>query len=202
MDQTHEAKSSTKMYMEELLTLFDDPKCGIPSHSKAGFKIALHAGHNAINGGTQNTESLRVAVGATICAMAADKLEQREQMKELVSAVVAEVLPQLVENDRVNKCPLRALPKDENGLVVLPKELANGISLNTRFFNLTAKGRVAVTLLGAAILAAVIIGLNAWVNSKMNEAAERGSERAVERIIEEIPDVSMKHIRGIGEVKI
>lgn len=178
-DHTPETKSSTKLYIEELVESFNSPECDVPEEVRRGYKIALNACHNAVNGGCGNPDSMSVALGAIVCAIAADRLNQKKQTVLLTKEVSEEV------NDRIHKtqCPVRDMPKDAQGRVVVASENGTGLTFQSKLFSLSSKGAAGAIAAASIIIAAVVFGGNIWVNTKISEVATQSAERAVNQIV-------------------
>jgi len=182
-DNTCQVKSGTKIYLDDLLTQFrDDAKSGhIPSPSRSGFRIALEAGANAVNGGGTNPEALQTAVAASTCAMAVDKLGQKDEIESIVSGVLQRVLPSLVDERTRSICPLQ---RDSAGNLIAPMD-SIGPSFTFglgKMVNMSIRNKWLAVLALLLITGTFIYGFGIWVKVNAKAGTVAGSSEVIERV--------------------
>jgi hypothetical protein len=190
-DNTNHVKSGAKIYMYDLLAQYkDDAKSGhLPGQTRSGFRIALEAGANAINGGGGNPEALQTAVTAATCAIAVDKLGQKDEIESIVSGVITKILPDLVEKHTLKICPLR---RDRRGNLIAP-DGSTGPSLT---FGLGRMVSMSIRNKGIAVFALVLItgvfvyGFGLWVKMNAKAGTVAGSAVVAEKVVSKVGRVS------------
>lgn len=182
-DQTEIVKSSAKIYLEELQKRYDSEAETIPSGVRASFRVAMEAGHNAINGGSSNTESLRVALGAMICANTEAQLALPEQISDVVSQVISERVPELIRDNASAVCPL---PKDKHGMPTaeVMKLIDNsGFSIGSKWFNLNFRGKL-IAVMGVLLFTLVVMYVSGlWLRHYVFRGVEEAEHIPTERVL-------------------
>jgi len=176
-DRIHQIKSSAKLYIEDLQDQLGKPDCPIPEKERPSYRVMLSAGHNAVNGGSENISSLSVALGSMICAMTEDKLNETPRMLTVVEA------------NRKANCPWEGvLQYDKMGKPVLPSpNNADSFNFASKWFSISTNSKVGIILAAVIVIMVFYIGSGVWRKVQTEDAVKVGIEQAIQGPPDDVP---------------